>query len=327
MNIIYISRSKTGKPHPFVAEQGEALMQRFPVTIEHFLIRQGGVTGYLKALVQLVKFADTYKADIIHVHYGLSAIVAILYKYLLLKGIKIIITFHGSDINKRTERPISLLAANLSAHNILVYSKMVSFFRNNYTILPCGIDTEIELGKREITRFEKQWSRDDFVVLFSSSFDRDVKDPGFAFDVLKELKCRTTKQVKLIELKGYTRAQLTCIMQAADALLLCSKSEGSPQVIKEAVLNTLPVVANDVGDVREITEGVDTCFIVPKNIDDYVKVLCQLADSGDRIRNRRLVIMKYDNRIIAEKLYRIYCGVLHHITATALSTNNYQNAE
>ena len=85
-------------------------------------------------------------------------------------------------------------------------------------------------------------------ILFSSSFDRKVKDPGFAFHVMEELKSSLNKNVLLVELKGFSREQVSDLMQASDVLLMCSISEGSPQVIKEAILNGLPVVSNDVGE-------------------------------------------------------------------------------
>jgi glycosyltransferase involved in cell wall biosynthesis len=310
MNIIYVSRSASGSPHPFVQEQADNLIKNYNLKIDHFLITRGGIGGYLSAIIDLFYFTRKNKADIIHVHYGLSALVVVFYKLLFLKRFKMIITFHGSDINKKSERTFSLLAARFSSHNILVSPKMSPFFKHNYSVIPCGIDTNIKLAFRKLAREENNWGENDFVILFSSSFDREEKDPGFAFQVTDKFKASTTKNIRFIELKGYNRTQVTKLMQAADVLILCSKREGSPQVIKESILNGLPVIANDVGDVKSICSGVDNCFIVEKDTDEYVKHLKLIAQSNSRIQNRNPVIERFDNNIIANKIFDIYHEIL-----------------
>jgi glycosyltransferase involved in cell wall biosynthesis len=310
MNILYVSRSASGLPHPFVQEQADNLVKNHNLTIHHYLIRKGGIKGYLGAVIDLFHFTRKNKTDIIHVHYGLSAIVVVLYKLLFWKKCKMIITFHGSDINKKSERTLSLMAARFSSHNILVSPKMSPFFKHDYSVIPCGIDTNIQLAFRNLAREENNWGENDFVILFSSGFDREEKDPAFAFQVIDKFKKSTAKTIHFIELKGYNRTQVTKLMQAADALILCSKREGSPQVIKESILNALPVIANDVGDVKSICSGVDNCYIVEKDTDEYVKHLKLIAHSKSRIQNRKPVIEQFDNNIIAGRIFNIYNKIL-----------------
>lgn len=311
MEIVYLSRSNSGKPHPFVEEQAAALIKNFNVKIEHFLITGGGVAGYIKAVLQLREFIKANQADIVHVHYGLSALVAVINKFIFLKKYKIIITYHGSDINKKSERQFSLLAAKFASHNILVSEKMHKYFSRNCSIIPCGINTNIALNRRDSTRASYGWSSDDFVILFSSSFDRKEKDPGFAFQVVDALSKVATKSVRFIELKGYSRDQLNNLMQAADALIMCSKREGSPQVIKEAILNALPVVSNDVGEVMSICEGVDNCFIIPKEVTAYTQCLLSLSQNNARIQNRNQVMERFNNDLISERIFNIYTQTLN----------------
>lgn len=310
MNITYVSRSRSGIPHPFIQEQADHLIKNYNLHITHFLIKRGGIGGYLKAIMELHAFHKRNKSDIIHVHYGLWAFVVVLYKYLFFKKFKMIITFHGSDIHKKSERAFSLMASTFSSHNILVSPKMSPFFSHNYSVIPCGIDTNIKLAFRQLARRENNWEANDFIILFSSSFDREVKDPAFAFQVIERFTRTSTRRVTFLELKGYNRTQVTRLMQAADALILCSKTEGSPQVIKESILNGLPVIANDVGDVSSICAGVDNCFIVDKTIGEYVKHLDLISKNEYRILNREPVIEKFDNNIISGKIYNIYHEVL-----------------
>lgn len=310
MHILYLSRSSSGKPHPFVQEQVQALVGNFNIHVKHHLIERGGLTGYLKTITQLIKHLKYNKTDIIHVHYGLWGLAAIISRALTLTKIPVIITFHGSDINKSTERQLSLLAHRFSAYNIIVSDKMQKYFKKDFAVLPCGIDTDVELIHRERTRVEKGWSENDFVVLFASNFKRKEKDPEFAFNVIENFSRQTDKKVKFIELAGYTRDELTCLMQAADTLLLCSEREGSPQVLKEAILNSLPIVANDVGDVKSICADTDNCFIVPKKVEAYTKILLFLSQNPLRIQHRDNVLNRFDNKIISQRLYDIYKQVL-----------------
>jgi len=48
-------------------------------------------------------------------------------------------------------------------------------------------------------------------------------------------------------------------LNAADVLLLTSKHEGSPTIVKEALACNCPVVSVDVGDVRERIAAINGC--------------------------------------------------------------------
>lgn len=62
------------------------------------------------------------------------------------------------------------------------------------------------------------------------------------------------KQKKLEDiffLGGIEHDEIPDIMDCANVLVLSSRSEGSPAVVKEALISGLPVVASDVGDVKK----------------------------------------------------------------------------
>jgi glycosyltransferase involved in cell wall biosynthesis len=97
-------------------------------------------------------------------------------------------------------------------------------------------------------------------------------------------------------------------MYNCDALLLTSKTEGSPQVIKEAMACGCPIVSVDVGDVAERVSGVEGCYIVrtrePKDI--AVALQKALAYEGKTNGRERIIEMGLSNEQVAKQLLRIY---------------------
>lgn len=137
------------------------------------------------------------------------------------------------------------------------------------------------------------------LVLFAGAFDNEVKNPQLAKEA-----CALVPDVTLLELKGYSRMEVAALMNIADMLLMTSHSEGSPQVIKEALACGLPVVSVDVGDVAETTSGVVNCRIVKDRSPQ------KLANAIESVIKNSLHIKpdmnRFDNRKTAIQLVRIY---------------------
>ena len=115
-------------------------------------------------------------------------------------------------------------------------------------------------------------------------------------------------KVELIELKGYNREQVNALMYNCDALLMTSKTEGSPQVIKEAMACGCPIVSVDVGDVAERVSGVEGCYVVrtrkPEGIAEALKKA--LAYETRTNGRERILEMGLSNEQVAERLMAIY---------------------
>ena len=143
-------------------------------------------------------------------------------------------------------------------------------------------------------------------VLFAGAFDNAIKNAPLAQAVVDLL-----DGPELLELKGFTRAQVAALMQAVDALLMTSRSEGSPQVIKEALLCGCPIVSIDVGDVREMTEGVDGCSISEANPASIAEALRKALSFQGRTAGREAILRRgLTNDSIAARIIDIYQQVI-----------------
>lgn len=299
--------SKSLQPHPFVQEQSDALGALAQVDyVTHYLIKQGGIKGYLSATIGIWFKLLKQDYDVVHAHYGLSALPAMLAAKLSLRKVLSVATFHGSDLNDEKERGLSQLASRLADWSIVVSARMKGFVKGKVKVIPCGIDIQECDKSKEEARASLGFKLDDFVVLFCSSFDRPEKNPDFAKRVIERFRNDCTKNVVFLELKGMNREQVTRTMVASDVLLMCSTMEGSPQVIKEAIFNGLPVLSNDIGEVSQIVDGVIGAYVVTKEEDVYVRQLMQLAENSVQVTFHQDFVNTYDNRVIAEEICSLY---------------------
>ena len=197
------------------------------------------------------------------------------------------------------------------------------------TLLPCGVNIPqpwSELQTQWVGQLTlNQWvhgklDKEVKYVLFAGAFDNAVKDPELAKSVIAVYNSSfansqspiADRQIELIELKGYTRDQVTALMYHCHALLMTSKTEGSPQVVKEAMACGCPIVSVDVGDVAERTSGVEGCYVVPtREPKDIAEALQKaLAFNGRTNGRERIIEMGLSNEQVAKRLESIYENVL-----------------
>ena len=210
-----------------------------------------------------------------------------------------------------------------------LHSTPTEAFTPKNTLLPCGVNIPLPWSELQ-TQWVGQLTLNQWVhgkldkeikyVLFAGAFDNAVKDPELAKSVIAVYNSSfansqspiANRQIELIELKGYTRDQVTALMYNCHALLMTSKTEGSPQVVKEAMACGCPIVSVDVGDVAERTSGVEGCYVVPtREPKDIAEALQKaLAYNGRTNGRERIIAMGLSNEQVAKRLEHIYKNVL-----------------
>lgn len=302
MRILVAGSYNKGRFAPFIVEQAESLKEQ-GCAIEYFGLQGKGLQGYLRNLTLLKQKIAAFCPDVVHAHYGLSGLLANLQRQ-----IPVVTTYHGSDINDKKVLPLSKVAMRLSAWNVFVSRKTLEIAKpkKKYILLPCGIDmSELQLTEKIDARQKLSLPIDKKYVLFAGAFDNVVKNASLAKEAVALLQDDRTE---LLELKGYSREEVTLLMCAVDAFLMTSHMEGSPQVIKEAMACGCPIVSVDVGDVRERIEEVGGCFVADtRNPEELADLLGKALAFGTKTEGRKKIIADgLDNRLVAEKLMEIY---------------------
>lgn len=302
MRVLVVASFNKGRFAPFIIEQAEALKEQ-GCEIEFFGLQGKGLRGYLNNVPQLKQKIREFRPDVIHAHYGLSGLFANLQR-----EIPVVTTYHGSDINDKSALPFSKMAIRLSGWNIFVSRKIIEIAKpkKNYSLLPCGIDLhELQQMNKSEARQRMNLEANKRYVLFSGSFDNEVKNAPLARKAMEEL---CDPSVVLLELKGYSREEVTLLMCAVDALLMTSFTEGSPQVIKEALACGCPIVSVDVGDVKERIDGVDGCYVAETRHATELASLLQnaMGFEGKTKGRERVISDQLDNRLVSQQLMKIF---------------------
>jgi len=303
MKLLVVCSKNSGKIAPFILEQGESLL-RLGVEVDYYPIVGKGLVGYWKNRKLLLQKIKSFQPNIIHAHYGLSGLLANTQR-----NIPVVTTYHGSDINTSGVFILSRLNMVLSAYAIFVSNenRLKSGLSKNFTLLPCGVDTKTFVPVlKEESRKLLGIDKDQKLVLFSSAFDIAVKNSALALSAIALI-----PEVRLIELKNYSRSQVSLLLNAVDVALMTSFTEGSPQFIKEAMACNCPVVSVPVGDVPFVLQGVEGCFIADYDAVAIAEKLNMAFRFGKRTEGRKRILeLGWSNEKVAEKLLSVYGDIL-----------------
>lgn len=310
MKVLVVCSFNKQRISPYVSAQIDSIIHH-GIEAEYFLIIGKGITGYASNYFLLLKTIRQSKPDLIHAHYGLSGLLAVLQR-----KIPVITTFHGSDINYPGIRFLSKFAMQKSTWSIFVSEKLakLAVAKERYSIIPCGVDfkTFYPIEKKK-ARKEMGLSQNDVLFLFSGSFDNKVKNYPLAqkaVDTYNKIYHRSPA-ARLLELHDYSREEVNLLLNACDVVLMTSLSEGSPNFIKEALACNRPVVSTEVGDVKELIENIEGCYIANSCSDDIALKL-EMALQYDRIKMglQRIVDLELEIQDTAERIIEIYKQVI-----------------
>lgn len=247
--------------------------------------------AYLDAVGETRRRAQATDFDVVHAHYGHAAAVA-----RFQRSAPLVISYCGDDLlgtpaegggvtpRSRAEAAVFRRLAHVAGATITKSEEMEralpKSLQGRNRVIPNGVDVERFAPRpRDEARRELGWPLDEPVALF-------VGDPAIArknhplAQAACEVAARELPGIRLQVAQGFTPAQVPTLMSAADALLMTSLWEGSPNVVKEAMAAELPVVAVPAGDVEERLRGVEGCFVCPYEAEPLGEALVKAIRHG-----------------------------------------------
>lgn len=243
--------------------------------------------------------------DIVHANYGLTAPAA-----LAQPSRPVVLSLWGTDLYGRYGS-VSDLCARFSDAVIVMSEAMADELERDCHVIPHGVDVDLFSPRpRAAARAELGWEPGRRHVLFPYSRTTAVKDYPRARRVVEAAAERFECPVRLQIVQGEPHRRMPLYMNAADAMVLTSKWEGSPNATKEAMACNLPIVATDVGDVDEQLRGVRRSHVCETDA-ELTEALVDVLSAGDRSDGRERA-RKYSLERMGESLVDVYDSVLEN---------------
>lgn len=304
MKVLFVCSGNKSKNKPgiVVHNQAKSLKQK-GIEIEYYLINKKGLWGYLKAIQPLIKRLKTIEYNAIHAHYSLSGYVAGFAHFFAGKKRPLLVSLMGSDTQGANIKLklIQIFANFFWSHTIIKSKSMTKSLKiKNLSIIPNGINLE------EIKAPSNSDKRNNN-ILFPADPNRVSKNFPLAkksFNALGD----TNHELKLL----YNRSHEEIInnLQTCSCVLMTSRWEGSPNIIKEAMACNTPIVATRVGDIESLIRDVKGCYLTedtPKSISAGIhKAILYAQESIHTNGREKLKDLKLDSDSIADKIIELY---------------------
>jgi len=270
---------------PFFEQQLSALdaygVSSTVLTVPHSDGERRSVLDYARFHREVARMVLGEDFDLVHANYGLTAPAA-----LAQPTRPVVLSLWGSDLFG-TYGPVSRFCASFCDAVVVMTDDMADEIDRDPSVIPHGIDLErFSTMPVEQARDAVGWDATARHVLFPYDPSRSVKNYPLAEAVVSDVEDRLSEPVVLHAVFGVPHERMPMYMNAADALLLTSDHEGSPNAVREALACDLPVVATDVGDVRAVVAGIENCAVCATET-DLARTLGAVLEAGERADGRQ----------------------------------------
>lgn len=311
MRVLFVAsgNKSVGSVSAFVQSQFDSL-QQLGVNMIMYPVIGHGWKSYLRAAHEVRRIVRKENVNIVHAHYSMCGLVASI--ACAFTKTRVAVSILGSFPRKNFKRQwVRFYAKHIWDSTLVKSQRTADQLGLDLSVIPNGVNLEqfkiVDYNEaREACGFDagKKY------VIWCSNPARPEKRYELAKQAVEML---NDSSVVLCPVFNKTHDEVVKYMCAADVLLLTSVSEGSPNVIKEAMSCNCPLVSTDVGDVKVRTNGLPGTYVAESDSAQCLASHIQSAlDFGQRTEGRaRILSDGLTSEAIAHKIIsQIYSPII-----------------
>jgi len=323
MNILFVSSGNKsndpGKPGAVVYNQGESL-KNAGMHVDYFLVKGKGLRGYLKEAKRLRKYIHHMHPDIVHAHYTLSGWIAVLTfskqpVVLSLMGTDAYGEYIGKDKIIPRSRYLLFLTYMIQpfVRAIICKSKHIQeavYLKKKSFVIPNGVYLKRILAEKKGFREVLGLKPEKKYILFLG----DTRNKRKNYPLLKQAyNILGSENVELITPYPIPHKTVIEYLYSVDVLVVPSFMEGSPNIVKEAMICDCPVVATDVGDVKWLF-GDEPGHLIsnfkPEDLAEKMQQALEFSEEYGRTNGRnRILELGLDSESVSRRIIGVYKNV------------------
>jgi len=285
MRVLVLSNMKASGAHPergrFVRDQVDALRQLPDIDLTLHEI-SSGIGELLRAGPRLWRRYRRQRFDVVHAHFSLTALPA-----LPLRGVVRGLTLHGTDVRHPRTRLVTAAVLPLIDIVVAVSEPLAEQLpgaaaRRRALVIPCGVDLRrFRPIPRSRARAELGLDPQQPCLLFPADPERPAKRHALALALAQ------AAGVPLLTLGGVPPERVPLLVNAANAVLITSESEGFGLAALEALACDVPVLATPVGVHPVALRDIQGALCAPFQLETWMRALRPHLQSHDpRIAGR-----------------------------------------
>lgn len=306
MKILFVANANRRKDVSPIIKAQAASLEKIGIEVMIYPMLGSGFFGYFKNIYPLNRCIKKENIDIVHAHYSLCGFLAA-----VSTRKPVVTSIMGSFPRKTIKLLMVRFFSRFVWREVIVKSESTASQMNvkGVHILPNGVDLDLFYPKeKNVIKQKLGWEISKKQVIFAADTSRKVKNFELAQQVIEKI---NNPEIELKAAYNIPQVEMADNIAAADVLLMTSLSEGSPNVIKEAMACNIPIVTVNVGDVKRTIGETSGCTIVDNyNVDELSNAILNNLNFEHTKGRERLISLKLDSKIVAKEIVGIYKNIL-----------------